>query len=589
MPDPVDGALSRSAIPGGDGYQILDRTVRALQAKMFQGVVPTATAMAAIDWGIHLVRAPGKQLSLLQRAAFDALRLSLFAGKALTGRTAVPLYHPQDDDHRFGDADWASAPFSIVKQAFLAAEEWWIEATSNVRGMETKHEERVRFLARNLLDVAAPSNNPVLNPVILRRTWQEGGANLVRGIANLGEDIERGIDRRRPAEADAFVPGRNVAITQGSVVYRNHLIELLQYAPHTGTVSREPVVIVPAWIMKYYIFDLSPRNSLVRFLVERGHTVFMVSWRNPSAADRDLSLDDYRRLGVMAAIDAVSKICAGERIHACGYCLGGTILAIAAATMAREEDERLATMTLLAAQTDFAQAGELMLFVDESQLTFLEDMMWAQGYLDTYQMSGAFQSLRSNDLVWSKAVRTYVLGERERMSDLMAWNADQTRMPYRMHAQYLRGLFFENRLSAGRFAVEGRISVLSDIRTPIFAVGTAKDHIAPWRSVYKIMLPTRTDVTFVLTNGGHNAGVVAQPGQAWRRYQMSTHPASSRYVDPDTWKASAPYFDGSWWDAWQRWLADNSSSEQVARPIMGAPRHGLPPLSAAPGFYVLEP
>ena len=357
-----------------------------------------------------------------------------------------------------------------------------------------------------------------------------------------------------PLGCEHFIVGRDVAVTPGKVIFRNDLIELIQYTPSTAAVRPEPILIVPAWIMKYYILDLSPHNSLVKYLTEQGFTVFMVSWRNPGPEDRDLGLDDYRARGVMAALDAVGAIAPNQKVHAAGYCLGGTLLSIAAAAMARDGDDRLATKTVFAAQTDFTEAGELMLFMDESQLAFLEDQMWERGFLDSRQMAGAFQMLRSNDLVWSRMVHEYMLGEREPMTDLMAWNADTTRLPYRMHSQYLRELFLGNDLAEGHFMVGGKPIALSDVRVPVFAVGTEWDHVAPWRSTYKINLQTDTEVTYVLTAGGHNAGIVSEPGHPGRGYRVGVKRVGDRYLDPDRFLIEAQHKEGSWWPEWTAWL-----------------------------------
>ncbi|MGD1075759.1 MAG: alpha/beta fold hydrolase, partial [Thermodesulfovibrionales bacterium] len=292
-------------------------------------------------------------------------------------------------------------------------------------------------------------------------------------------------------------------------------------------------------------------------------------------------------LGVMEALKTVTALVPEQKIHAVGYCLGGTLLSIAAAGMARDGDNRLKSMTIFAAEADFTEAGELMVFIDESQVNYLENLMWEHGYLDAKQMAGAFQLLRSNDLIWSRLVHDYLLGEREPMIDLMAWNADTTRMPYRMHSEYLRKLFLNNDLAEGRYEAGGKPIALSDIRVPIFTVGTERDHVAPWRSVYKIHLLVDTDVTFVLTSGGHNAGVVSEPGHPRRSYQIGMKRESEMYIDPETWQGTVPKHDGSWWPAWQDWLAEHSSGRS-APPSLGAADSGYPPLDNAPGTYVLE-
>jgi polyhydroxyalkanoate synthase len=313
----------------------------------------------------------------------------------------------------------------------------------------------------------------------------------------------------------------------------------------------------------------------------------MISWKNPGPEDRDLGLEDYRTLGVMAALDAISAIQPGRKVHAAGYCLGGTLLAIAAAAMARDGDDRFQTVTLFAAETDFTEAGELMLFIDETEVTFLEDLMWDQGFLDSSQMAGAFQLLRSKDLIWSRLVRDYLLGERTGLTDLMAWNTDATRLPYRMHSEYLRKLFLHNDLAEASYEAAGRTVTLADLRLPLFAVGTVKDHVTPWRSVYKIHVLTDAEVTFVLAAGGHNAGIVSEPGHPHRSYQLATRRPGDRYLDPETWQMSTPRHEGSWWPVWQTWLKEHSSGP-LAPPLLGAPDRGYPPLGDAPGTYVLQ-
>lgn len=562
-------------------FETMDRASRALMARTTGGLSPYATAEALADWLLHLARAPGEQLALAQHARNILMRMWLSAPDS-------SAFEPHHGDHRFDHPGWNQPPFSFWKQSFLASQTWWDRATQGARGTRSQSSDRVNFMARQILDMMSPSNMPFTNPEIVERSLKTGGRNLVEGMSHFGEDILHQITQTKPDSDSEFEVGHNLACTPGEVVYRNDLFELIQYSPTTENVHAEPILIVPAWIMKYYILDLSAKNSLIRYLVSQGFTVFIISWCNPSADQRDLSMDDYRRRGVMAAVDTISKIIPDQKIHACGYCLGGTILSIAAATMARDGDERLASITLLAAQTDFTEAGELMLFVDESQIAFLEDMMWDQGFLKQEQMAGTFAALRAEDLIWTRAVRRYFLGEEDQEFDISVWNADSTRMPYKMHSEYLRGLFLENRLSAGRFAVDDHVIALKDIRAPFFVLGTEKDHIAPWRSVYKTKLFTDGDLTFVLTKGGHNGGILSEPGHRGRHYRIGHRSPDRLYMDPDTWLERHSPKEGSWWPEWANWLTGQMSADMVPARKPGNAEAGFPPITAAPGTYIYQ-
>ena len=563
-----------------DDKRDLDRAIHAAEARLTGGISPASLGLAFADWLIHLSGQPGRQLSLFQQAAHDAAELTRMV-LTLPAETLPPT----PGDHRFAAPSWQHGPSALAVQAFLRAERFWNSATTNVPGVSRENERMVNFVARQLLDMMAPSNYPALNPEVLTRVQETSGDNLREGARHFIEDLRSlGSTTAQPLPMQ---PGRDVAITPGAVVFRNDLIELLQYSPTTETARPEPILIVPAWIMKYYILDLSPHNSMIKYLVDQGFTVFTISWRNPDETMRDFTLDDYRVKGVLAALDAVTAICAAPKVHAVGYCLGGTLLTIAAAAMARDHDDRLATITLLAAQTDFTEAGELQLFTNESQLAFLEDAMWAQGYLDTKQMAGAFQMLRANDLVWSTLIRRYYLGEEAHPNDMMSWNQDATRMPYMMHAQYLRGMFLNNDLAEGRFLAGGRKISIADIHVPMFVIGTETDHIAPWRSVYKIQQINPGEITFVLTSGGHNAGVVSEPGHKGRHFCYSHHRPGDLHVPPEEWHLQAQCEEGSWWPLWSSWLGERSGAP-ANPPQLGAPQGGYPPIEPAPGQYILQ-
>jgi len=581
-PPPVSWAVTDVEPP-----TVLDRSIHAAMGKLTGSLSPASLAMAYFDWALHLAVSPGKWQRLSEKAVRKTARFVIYAAHVMADRKCDPCIEPLPQDRRFRSKGWQSWPFNLIQQSFLLNQQWWHNITTGIGGVSPHHEQVVSFAARQLLDVMSPVNFVATNPDVLDATVREGGMNLVRGAMNFVEDFERQIGGKPLTGTENFTPGRQVAVTPGKVVYRNRLIELIQYAPATQDVHAEPMLIVPAWIMKYYILDLSPHNSLVRYLVERGHTVFMISWHNPAPKDRDLDMEDYLRLGVLEALNAIQAIVPDSKVNAVGYCLGGTLLSMAAAYFAQIRDERLNSMTLLAAQTDFTEAGELTLFIDDSQLNYLEDIMWDQGYLDNGQMAGAFQLLRSHDLIWSLIVQQYLLGGRQAMTDLMAWNADATRMPYRMHSEYLHRLFLKNDLFAGRYKINGRTISLGDIRVPIFAVATETDHVAPWKSVYKINLIADPDVTFLLTSGGHNAGIVSEPGHKGRYYRMAHRPAGTNYIDPENWYLSNPASEGSWWPAWADWLEQHCDG-RVPPPAMGAANKGYPPLEPAPGTYVLE-
>lgn len=585
---PVEPQVSPPAehARGGETYQA-DRALHAMLARLSGGISPAALLLAYTDWLLHLAWSPQRRLEIAQEALVDTKRV-LETSQCFFSPEQGPwsLIKPLPQDKRFSRPDWEHPPFNLMAQVFLLAEQWWHNATTGVRGVAKQNEAIVEFSIRQMLDVMSPSNFAATNPEILRRSFESGGNNFVRGWRHFCSDWIRLVSAGLgPVTSEDFAVGENVATARGKVVFRNELIELIQYYPTTEKVHPEPILIVPAWIMKYYILDLSPQNSLVKYLTGEGFTVFMISWRNPDAADREIAFDDYRKLGVEAALDTIGDIVPGRQVHALGYCLGGTLLSIAAATMARDGDDQLKSVSLLAAQTDFTEAGELTLFINESQVAFLEDMMWERGVLDTTQMAGAFQLLRSNDLIWSRLTRDYLMGERAVPSDLMAWNADATRLPYRMHSEYLRKLFLNNDLAGGRYLVEGKPISLSDIHTPMFVVGTLRDHVAPWKSVYKIHYQVDADVTFLLTSGGHNAGIVAPPDEPGHTYRIKTQAADATYVGPDEWLNTVPSTAGSWWPEWTKWLCARSG-EPSEPPNIGTGTAESENLPEAPGDYV---
>ncbi len=576
----ADDAAAGHALTPREAAAAFDRSVRVAMAGLTGGLSPLSVGLAAMDWAGHLASAPGNGSWLGTQgvtAWLEAMRHALTCA-------GVP-----ESDPRYAAEEWKVWPFCALACSHSVAERWWQEATV-LRGMEHHHQDLMQLLSRQWLDMLAPSNWPWSNPQVIKTTLTTRGANLLRGFNHALDDWRQA--HGLPAQDSAqplYRPGKEVACTPGEVVYRNHLVELIQYAPTTRRVQSEPLLIIPSWIMKFYILDLSPHSSLVRYLVDKGHTVFMLSWRNPDERDALLDMEDYLRLGVLHPLAEITRRTQGVPIHTVGYCLGGTLLGMAAAALARPGGVHhtpiapLASMTLLAAQLDFRDPGELGVLLDEAQVALLEDMMADRGFLTGRQMAASFQFLRSRDLFWSARMREYLLGEPEVANDLMTWNADVTRMPAKMHSNYLHSLYLHNDLAEGRYEVAGEPVYLGDLRLPIFAVGTVKDHVTPWRSAYKIKRLVHADVTFVLASGGHNAGVVSEPGHSGRSYQLLLTRATDKRLSPEVWQRRAAFHQGSWWPAWRDWLVTQGSGQQVpARELSDGDS-----LAAAPGTYVM--
>jgi polyhydroxyalkanoate synthase len=579
----------------------LDQLAHAALARINVGLSPVSLGRAWNDWLLNLAVSPGTQARLATEAQTlglswlaDSLRAAAAPRLQPKGSTGEE-HEPQTDalrpdgapaDPRFGDASWNQWPWSAMASANAAWEQWTKSAVA-LRGMEPHSREQLQFLGRQWLDMVSPSNGLLSNPQALHKAIDTRGQSLVTGLGHaMDEWRQRHGLKPHHVEPEVLAPGQGLAMTPGQVVFRNDLIELIQYNAVTAQVHAEPVLIIPSCIMKYYILDLSSHNSMVRWLVGQGHTVYIVSWRNPDENDALLTLDDYVHLGVLEALAHVHATLQ-QPVHLAGYCLGGTFAAMAAAALDRASAPesavpRLASLTLMAAEADFSEPGEMGVLIDTAQVEMLEDMMAEQGFLSGRQMAGSFQFLHSRELVWSQRTRTVLLGEAPYSNDLMAWNADVTRLPAVMHSQYLRHMYLGNDLAEGRCTFEGEVLSLKDISAPVFAIGTVKDHVSPWRSVFKLHQLLDSDVTFVLTNGGHNAGIVSEPGHAGRHYQMHTTARNDKRPTPDDWAATAAPCQGSWWEAWSGWMQQHGSGGKVdaRQPPVD------PALGAAPGRYV---
>jgi polyhydroxyalkanoate synthase len=498
------------------------------------------------------------------------------------GGAAEPVIEPAKTDKRFKDPMWHdSATFDFIKQAYLLSARWVQGLMQNVEGLDDKTARKVDFYTRQLVDALAPTNYLYTNPEALRTTLETGGKNLIDGMRNLLEDIERGKGQLKISMTDteAFEVGKNIATTPGKVVFQNDLMQLIQYTPTTAKVAKRPLLVIPPWINKFYILDLRENNSFIKWAVDQGQTVFVISWANPSEALRNKTFENYMFEGPLAAIEAIEKATGEKEVNTIGYCIGGTLLSCLLSWMAARKDNRIASATFFTTLVDFSEPGELSVFIDEDQIKALETRMNERGYLDGREMATTFNLLRANDLIWSFVVNNYLLGKEPFPFDLLYWNADATRMPAPMHSFYLRKMYQENALVKCAVNLDGMAIDLKTIKTPAFLLSTVDDHIAPWKSTYAATQLYKGPITFCLSGSGHIAGVINPPSSNKYGYWTNTElPAN-----PDAWMQGAAKHEGSWWPAWAKWVSGYAGGQVEAR----TPGSGkLKAIEDAPGSYV---
>ncbi|SHJ67852.1 polyhydroxyalkanoate synthase [Roseomonas rosea] len=545
---------------------------------------PLNIGSAFLEMTTRLMANPARMMQAQIGFWQDYLTLWQNTARRMLGGQAEPVIAERRGDKRFKDDAWReNEVFDFIKQSYLLYSRYFTNVVHGAEGLAPKTAQKVDFYTRQFVDAMSPTNFWLTNPEVLRKTAETGGENLLKGLSNLLSDLERGKGKLRIHMTDEskFTIGENIAVTPGKVVYRNALMELIQYSPTTETVLKRPLLILPPWINKFYILDLRPKNSFVRWAVSQGHTVFICSWVNPDESLAEMGFEDYMRLGPYAALDAIEKATGERQVNAIGYCLGGTLLASTLAHMARRGDDRVASATFFTTMLDFEEAGELGVFIDEEQLQAIEAKMSQRGYLEGSEMADTFNMLRANDLIWSFVVQNYLLGQEPFPFDLLFWNGDSTRMPAKMHSFYLRRMYQQNDLvKPGGITLDGEALDLRDIKVPSYFLATREDHIAPWKSSYRATGIFSGPVRFVLAASGHIAGVVNPPDSGKYSHWVST---GDFPAEPAEWFEHATEFAGSWWPDWQRWITAQDRSTVPARePGAGA----LPALEDAPGSYV---
>jgi polyhydroxyalkanoate synthase subunit PhaC len=581
LPDPA--AVGRSMADIAERSQRIVSEWLKRQNQEERDVDPLNIGSAFLEMTARLMANPAQMMKAQIGFWQDYMTLWQNTARRMMGIDTEPVIDAPATDRRFRDDAWKdSEVFDFIKQSYLLSARYVQDVVTHVDGLDKKTAQKVDFYSRQFCDAMSPSNFLLTNPEVLRRTAETGGENLLKGLNNLLSDLENGKGKLRikMTDTEAFRLGENIGVSPGKVVYQNDLMQLIQYAPTTETVLKRPLLICPPWINKFYILDLRPRNSLVRWAVSQGHTVFVISWVNPDEKLAEKGFEDYMQQGYLAALDAIEQATGEREVNAIGYCLGGTLLASTLAYMAAKKDDRIKSATFFVALTDFEEAGELGVFIDEEQLTSLEDKMNKRGYLEGSEMATTFNMLRANDLIWSFVVNNYLLGNDPFPFDLLYWNADSTRMPARMHSFYLRKMYQENLLAQpGGITLSDVPIDLRKIKTPAYFLSTREDHIAPWKSTYRGTQLLGGSKRFVLAASGHIAGVVNPPeGGKYSHWINEALPP-----DPDTWFRGATEIAGSWWPDWQRWVSAQAKEHVPAR----VPGDGkLKPIEDAPGSYV---
>jgi len=593
FPDATEISCSMADIAEVSQNLITDFLARQTSQKSEQGrksLDPLNIGGAFMEMTTRLMADPAKLMQANMKLWQDYTSLWQNAATQMMGGETEPAVTPEPGDRRFKDASWNENDiFDYIKQSYLLTSRWLQSTVTGVEGLNAKDAQKVDFYTRQFIEALSPNNFVLTNPQVLAATAETGGENLINGLKNLLEDLDEETGRLniRMADDDAFEVGVNVAESPGKVVFRNDLMELIQFQPSTKTVCQTPLLIIPPWINKYYILDLRKENSFIRWAVGQGHTVFIISWVNPDTKLADKTFEDYMIEGPLAALDAIEQATGENKINAVGYCIGGTLLASTLAYMAAKKDERIKSATFFTTMVDFEDAGELGVFIDEEQITSLENKMDEKGYLEGAHMASTFNMMRGTDLIWSFVINNYLMGKDPLPFDLLYWNSDSTRMPAAMHSFYLRNMYMENKLvEPGGITLDGVALDLRNIKLPCYVISTQEDHIAPWKSTYAAVNLYNGPVKFVLSASGHIAGIVNPPDA--KKYCYWTNAAKKAPKTPDAWFNGAKQHDGSWWPDWDKWAKRHAGKKTIPARTPGQGKSGgkLKALGDAPGEYV---